>query len=179
MAVRGVCGSPPSQPSRAFSGDCGFDLIKTRTLRLPAGHPTLTAQDRLLEVIESGTAAFGAYTASPQPAHDALVDIRAVGGRVLADLPADVIKNLLPSDLADEHFTSDPGSRLASRAAERPGFMAPPRAVSAAVAVAIALQVLEHRDLHQTGKAMRGLLEAMREELWQISSTSIDSWAAA
>ncbi|MFF3873010.1 TniQ family protein [Streptomyces sp. NPDC001978] len=172
----GICGNPPSRPGRASSGGCGFDLTETRTLRLPAGHPALTAQDRLLDIIESGTAAFGAYTASPQSAYDALADIRAVGGRVLADLPADVIKNLLPADLADEHLTLAPGSRLASRAVERPGLMAPPRAVSAAVAVAIALRVLEHRDLHQAGEAMRGLLEAMREELWQISATSIDSW---
>ncbi|MEU1423618.1 TniQ family protein [Kitasatospora sp. NPDC005751] len=172
----GICGNPPSQPGRAISGDCGFDLTKTGTLRLPAGHPALTAQDRLLEIIESGAAAFGAYTVSPQPALDALADIRAFGGRVLADLPAGVIKKLLPADLADEHFTPDPSSRLASRAVERPGFMAPPRAVSAGAAMTIALRVLEHRDVHQAGKAMRGLLEAMREELWQISATSIDSW---
>ncbi|MEU0214688.1 hypothetical protein ABZ281_05985 [Streptomyces sp. NPDC006265] len=95
---------------------------------------------------------------------------------MLADLPADVIKNLLPVDLADEHFTPDAGSRLASRAVERPGYMAPPRAASAAVAVTTALRVLDHRDLHLAGEAMRGLLEAMREELWQISATSIDNW---
>ncbi|MGK4582083.1 TniQ family protein [Kitasatospora sp. HPMI-4] len=172
----GICGNPPSQPGKAISGGCGFDLTATRTLRLPAGHPVLTAQDRLLETIESGTAAFGAYTASPQPACDALADIRALGGRVLTDLPAGVITKLLPPDLADEHFTLDPDSRLASRAVERPGFMAPPRAASAAVAVIIALRVFEHRDLHQAGEVMRGLLEAMREELWQISPTSIDSW---
>ncbi|MFE3499138.1 TniQ family protein [Kitasatospora sp. NPDC059160] len=172
----GICGNPPSQPSRASSGGCGFDLTETRTLRLPAGHPVLTAQDWLMEAIESGTAAFGAYTASPQLAYDALTDIRAVGGRVLADLPAGVIRHLLPADLADEHLMLDPDSRLASRAAERPGFMAPPRAVSAAVAVTIALRVLELRDLHEAGEVMRGLLEAMREELWQISATSIDSW---
>ncbi|MEV6588435.1 helix-turn-helix domain-containing protein [Streptomyces acidicola] len=36
--------------------------------------------------------------------------------------------------------------------------------------------MLEHQDLHRAGEVMRGLLEAMREDLWQISATSIDSW---
>ncbi|MEV7090378.1 hypothetical protein AB0O07_31625 [Streptomyces sp. NPDC093085] len=94
----------------------------------------------------------------------------------MADLSADVITNLLPIDLADEHFAPDAGFRLASRAVERPGSMAPPTAASAAVAETIALRILEHRVLHLAGEVMRGLLEAMREELWQISATSIDSW---
>ncbi|MFD8706261.1 TniQ family protein [Kitasatospora sp. NPDC059648] len=172
----GTCGNPPSRPSAEPSGGCGFDLTKTRTLQLPSGHPVLTAQDRLLEIIESGTAAFGTYSASPQSAQNALADIRAIGGRVLADLPAGALASLVPSDIAEEHLTPAPGSRLASRAVERPGFMAPPRAVSTAAAATIALRVLEHRNVHAAGEVMRGLLEAMREELWQVSPTSIDSW---
>jgi hypothetical protein len=171
-----ICGNPPSAPDRGPSGGCGLDLTLTRTLLLPEDHPALRAQDRLLEIIESGTAAFGSYTGNPQPTQSALADIRALGGRVLADLPESTIANLLPPDLADGHLLPDPGSRLASRAIERPGFMAPPRAVSTAGAVTIALRVLEHREVHEAGAVMRGLLETMREELGQISATSIDSW---
>ncbi|MDO0930143.1 LysR family transcriptional regulator [Streptomyces sp. TG1A-8] len=86
------------------------------------------------------------------------------------------IKSLLPSDITQEHFAADLDSQLAMRAAERPGFMAPPRAVSAAAAVTIALDVLEQPDVHQAGERMRDLIEAMRDELWQVSVTSIDSW---
>lgn len=172
----GICGNPPTVPDRDPSGGCGFDLTLTRTLPLPADHPALRAQDLLLEVIESGTAAFGSYVSNPQPAQSALADIRALGGRVLADLPGGTIAEMVPPDLADGHFVPDPGSSLASRAIERPGFMAPPRAVSTAVALTIALRVLEHRDAHEAGAEMRGLLEMMREELGQVSATSIDGW---
>ncbi|MFJ8310189.1 MULTISPECIES: LysR family transcriptional regulator [unclassified Streptomyces] len=48
--------------------------------------------------------------------------------------------------------------------------------MSTAVAVTIALHVLGQRDVHQAGTVMRDLLEAMREELWQVSATSIASW---
>lgn len=172
----GICGNPPSRPDGAPSGGCGFDLTQTRTLTLPTGHPALTAQDRLLEIIDSGTASFGAYELSPQPAQSALTDIRAIGGRVLADLPDHIITSLAPSDLTDRHFTPEPGSRLAALATERPGFMAPPRVVSTAVAAIMALRILEHRDIHQGGEMMRGLLDVMRDELYQISATSLDSW---
>ncbi|MCX5377175.1 TniQ family protein [Streptomyces sp. NBC_00091] len=171
-----ICGNPPAARGGHRTSGCGFDLTQTRTLRLPVGHPALTAQARLLDVIETGTAAFGPYAISPQSSQAALADVRAIGGRVLADLPALDIRNLVPADIAEEHFTVEPGSRLALRANDRPGFMAPPRAVSTAVAVIIALQVLEQNDFHRAGEAMRVLLEAMREELWQISASSIDSW---
>ncbi|MHA7957308.1 LysR family transcriptional regulator [Streptomyces sp. L500] len=129
-----------------------------------------------MDVIDAGTAAFGAYALSPQPTAKALADIRAIAGRVLADLPERNIESLLPPDITQEYATTDPDSHLVTRAAERPGFMAPPRAVSAAVAVTIALHVLEQPDTHQAGKRMRDLIEAMRDELWQVSVTSIDSW---
>ncbi|MFJ2815168.1 TniQ family protein [Streptomyces sp. NPDC087294] len=171
-----LCGTLSSRPGRPPSGGCGFDLTQTRTLRLPAGHPALSAQERLLEVIDANTASFGAYALSPQPAAKALTDIRAIAGRVLADLPEQNIKSRLPSDITQEHFAADLDSQFAMRAAERPGFMAPPRAVSAAAAVTIALDVLEQPDVHQAGERMRDLIEAMRDELWQVSVTSIDSW---
>lgn len=171
-----ICGNSTAAAGGPRTSGCGFHLTQTRTLQLPAAHPALTAQKRLMGIIETGTAAFGPYAISPQPSPAALADVRAIGGRVLADLPAPDIRNLVPADIAEEHFTIEPGSELALRASDRPGFMAPPRAVSTAVAVIIALHVLEQHDVHRAGERMRALLEAMREELWQISATSIDSW---
>ncbi|MYX14977.1 LysR family transcriptional regulator [Streptomyces sp. SID8374] len=172
----GQCGNPAAYKGGPLSGGCGFDLSLTRTLRLPAEHPALRAQELLMNVIETDSAAFGSYALSPQPSRAALADLRAIGGRVLADLPGHDIRNLVPADIAEDHFTVEPGSQLALRAVERPGFMAPPRAVSTAVAVSIALHVLGQPDIHRAGTELRGLLDAMREELWQISPTSIDSW---
>ncbi|MET7763518.1 hypothetical protein ABZS71_16385 [Streptomyces sp. NPDC005393] len=41
-----------------------------------------------MNIIESGTATFGAYALAPQPAAGALSDIRAICGRALSDLSA-------------------------------------------------------------------------------------------
>lgn len=171
-----ICGNPPAIPGGPRTSGCGVDLTQTRTLPVPAAHPAFMAQKRLMDIIETGTASFGPYAISPQPSQTALADVRAIGGRALADLPQPDIRHLVPTVIAAEHFTIEPDSELAQRASDRPGFMAPPRAVSTAVAVIIALHVLEQPDVHRAGEAMRDLLEAMREELWQISATSIDSW---
>jgi hypothetical protein len=176
IPLAAICGNPPAIPGGPRTSGCGFDLTQTCTLPLPAAHPALMAQTCLMDIIETGTASFGPYAISPQPSQTALADVRAIGGRVLADLPEPDIRNLVPTDIAAEHFTIEPESELAQRASDRPGFMAPPRAVSTAVAVIIALHILEQPDVHWAGEAMRDLLEAMREELWQISATSIDSW---
>ncbi|WP_235990507.1 hypothetical protein [Streptomyces ureilyticus] len=90
----------------------------------------LSAQERLLDVIDAGTAAFGAYTPSPQPTAKALTDIRAIAGRVLTDLPEQNIKSLLPPDITQEYFAADPGSPCVLRndpgSWPRPGRLARP-----------------------------------------------------
>jgi hypothetical protein len=57
------------------------------------------------------------------------------------------------------------------QAADRPGFMAPPRAADAAVAVTMALGILEQPGVHPAGEALRAPLEAVREELTQRAAT--------
>ncbi|MFJ3643771.1 LysR family transcriptional regulator [Streptomyces sp. NPDC090108] len=129
-----------------------------------------------MEIIDGPTAAFGPYQAVPQSAPAVLADIRALGIRVLTDLPAAVLREQIPADIAETHLATDPVSPHAEQAADRPGFMAPPRAADAAVAVTMALGILEQPGIHPAGEALRGLLEAVREELTQISATSIDDW---
>lgn len=170
------CGNPPTRPTRPFSAGCGTDLTSVSTLLLPPGHPVLMAQDRVMEIIDGATAAFGPYRTSPQPASAVLADIRALGIRVLSDLPAAVLREQIPADIAEAHLNTDAVSPPTGQAMERPGFMAPPRAADTAVAVTMALSILEQPGIHPAGEALRGLLEAVREELTQISATSIDSW---
>ncbi|MEV7078585.1 LysR family transcriptional regulator [Streptomyces sp. NPDC093516] len=129
-----------------------------------------------MEIIDGATAAFGPYRTSPQPASAVLADIRALGIRVLSDLPAAVLREQIPADVAEAHLSTDAVFPHTGKAMERPGFMAPPRAADTAVAVTMALGILEQPGIHLAGEALRGLLEAVREELTQISATSIDSW---
>ena len=177
LPIPGQCGIRPSRTGDlAIPAGCGQDLTQAETLSLPVGHPALAAQRLVLETIESGNAGFGPYAALPQPAMAALSDLRAVAGRILADLPADDLPRWVPQDLADAHLSADPDGETHRRALVRPGFMAPARAASAAVAVTAAFRVLGQPDIQRAGIVMRELVEAIREEFWQVSTTSIDSW---
>ncbi|TWV28841.1 LysR family transcriptional regulator [Streptomyces albidoflavus] len=171
-----LCGNPPTRPTGSVSSGCGTDLTCTSTLLLPPGHPVLMAQDRVMEIIDRATAAFGPYRASPQPTSAVLADIRALGIRVLSDLPEAVLRERIPADIAEAHLSTDPVPPHTGQAMDRPGFMAPPRAADTAVAVTMALSILEQPGIHPAGEALRSLLEAVREELTQISVTSIDNW---
>ncbi|MGW2510709.1 TniQ family protein [Streptomyces scopuliridis] len=171
-----LCGNPPIRPGGPISAGCGADLTRASTLRLPPGHPVLTAQDRAMEIIDGTTVAFGPYRAVPQPAPAVLADIRALGIRVLSDLPAAVLREQIPADIAEAHLATDQVAPHPEQAVDRPGFMAPPRAADAAVAVTMALGILQQPGIHTAGEALRGLLESVREELTQISVTSIDDW---
>jgi len=48
------------------------------------GHPTITAQRSIAELIDSDAATFGIYQRHGTAAVEALADIRAVAGRILA-----------------------------------------------------------------------------------------------
>jgi TniQ protein len=173
----GRCGTRPSwRADPAIPAGCGQDLTRAETLSLPAGHPALAAQQLVLETIETGHAGFGPYAAMPQPAMAALSDLRAVGGRILADLPRGDLPRWVPQDLLEAHLSPDPDGETHRRALVRPGFMAPFRAASTAVAVTAAFRILGRVEVQQAGIAMRELVETIREELWQVSTTSIDSW---
>jgi DNA-binding MarR family transcriptional regulator len=172
----GRCGTLPSwRADPAIPAGCGQDLTRAETLSLPAGHPALAAQRLVLETIESGHASFGPYATLPQPAMAALSDLRAVAGRILADLPTGDLPRWVPQTLVDAHLSPHHDGKIQRRALVRPGFMAPARAASAAVAVTGALRVLGRADVQRAGIAMRELVETMREELWQVSTTSIGS----
>lgn len=170
------CGNTPSRTDGAITSGCGFDLTATEPLHLSAGHPAIIAQRLLIDVIEKDTADFGAYALAPQSASSALTDIRVISGRVLSFLPGEDLPRWASADLADAHLHPAPDHLLATRAEHRPGFMAPPRAVTAATAVTAALHVLHQPDIHRAGVALRPLLEAARGDDPQGSAGLISSW---
>jgi hypothetical protein len=177
LPVPGRCGTLPSRTGDlAIPAGCGQDLARAETLRLPVHHPALKAQWLILETIESGDASYGPYGTMPQPAVTALTDLRAVAGRILADLPPGDIGKWVPQDLADAHLIGDHDEGAHLRAQVRPGFMSPGRAASAAAAVTAAFRILGQPDIQRAGIVMRELTEGIREEFWQVSTTSIDSW---
>ncbi|MFD7954405.1 TniQ family protein [Streptomyces ardesiacus] len=170
------CGNAPAKSDGSFTSGCGLDLAQTLTLHLPVGHPAMAAQSRIADIIESGTSTFGVYALMPQPAPGALSDIRALCGRVLSDLSAEDLIRRAPYDIAGAHLRPDKGCTLAGRAGDRPGFMAPARAVSVASAVTVALGILDQPDIHQAGEAMRDLLTDLHDDLSEASIGQLKNW---
>ncbi|WP_435238463.1 TniQ family protein [Streptomyces sp. YPW6] len=171
----GHCGNAPSTQSGSFTSGCGLDLTQAYTLRLSTGHPVTAAQALITDIIDTGSATFGAFAFAPQPAAGALSDIRALSGRVLSSLPIEGLAQRVPAEITDAHLAPGAAGMLAV-AGDRPGFMAPPRAASAAAAVTVALSVLDQPDIHQAGEAMRDLLVAMHADRSEASIGQIKSW---
>ncbi|MFF2375100.1 TniQ family protein [Streptomyces xiamenensis] len=185
----GACGNAPILPGQPHTRGCGFELQHTPTLRLADDHPALSVQAQLQEIIATGQpASFGAYQHSPQPARQALMDIRAVAQHALADLAAEHLAQLLPDDLTDAylatlaepagpHRRAQAGFLAPTEPASRPGFMAPSRAVSTAVAATLALRILGSPDVREGGVHLRAIHQARREHLVQpIIPSSIEAW---
>lgn len=171
-----ICGNPPAQPGKSVSAGCGTDLTLASTMLLPPKHPVLAAQDQIAEILDTAATSFGVYTTAPQPASAVLSDIRALGIRFLSGLPLEVLSQWLPADVIDAHLSNTTTSPHTKQTGERPGFAAPPRALDTALAVTGALNILQRPGIHAAADAMLKILEVVREQLSQISVTSIDNW---
>lgn len=185
----GLCGHSPRRPDAPHTRGCGYVLASTPSLQLSEEHPASKAQKQIQEIIENPTmVTTGAYSHRPQPARQVLMDIRAVAQRVLADLPDEYLAELLPDDLVTAYLTSRPSASSAphrsrpgflppGEPARRPGFMAPTRAISTAVAVAIAVHILNDPDVRTGGALIRTIHQARRPHLVQpIIASSIEGW---
>jgi len=185
----GYCENPvhPAEPEhgrvRGPTGAhvrCGTDLSRAVTILLPDDHPVLRAQRLLDDLIDTGTAGFGVYAASPQPALTALADIRGIAGRAIADNnipgglatppPADPVTAQIQALAKAEH------QRVSARAKVRPGIMAPPSAASAAVGLTTACNVLQAADVRHAAAALSWLVTAPRPGGRATSPSTVDDW---
>ena len=185
----GLCGHTPRQPDAPHTRGCGHALANTPSLQLAADHPALQAQQQIEETIENpAVITSGAYTHHPQPARQVLMDIRAIAQRVLTNLPDEHLHDVLPDDLITAYLTSRPSASSAphhprpgflppGEPARRPGFMAPTRATSTAVAVTTALHILNNPDVRAGGALIRTIHRARRPNLVQpVIASSIEDW---
>ncbi|MBS2964777.1 TniQ family protein [Actinocrinis puniceicyclus] len=176
LPIPGRCGSWPSKRAEPTSG-CGHELSTTRTLRLAEDHPALTAQRLVLETIDADRAVFGLYGRLPQPASVALSEVRAVAGRVLANITAPKLSAWVPLDILDADAAShDSGGDPQRKTLIRPGFMAPPTASTTAIAITAALRILGTKSRSAAARAMRELIDSCREGAEKATVTTIVTW---
>src|SRR5262249_59605087 len=92
-----------------------------------------------------GTPGFAIHPADPHPAAIALADLRELGKKIIADVSAETLRPILSTDLIGEfeRVRALPHNRREPTTAPvRPGFNAPARSVTTAVAVSTAIPVL-------------------------------------
>jgi hypothetical protein len=169
----GRCAHPAFAGSGRGAPRCSTDLTSTVTAGFPDGHPMLTAQQLLLDVISSGTAAFGVYASEPQPARVALADVQALASRILTFATADDFAAILPADLLAVYHSA---SAEMQQPRSRPGFMAPRSAAVAAAGVTAAMTVLGEPGISAAGAALRWLVERSRHRGETVSPAAITSW---
>lgn len=153
----GLCPAPtPREGFRSMSQRCGQPLHDADTMRLGGDHPAIRAQELLYETIDSGIARFGTYAAHPQQAVDALTDVKIIAARVISDPDLAHLRPLVPPDLFEAcltlAFSPKPGVH------QRPGFMAPPHAITTALGTTAALGILGRDDIQRAGDSLRTLI---------------------
>jgi hypothetical protein len=161
----GSCACPAAHATGAIPPRCGADLAAARTLALAPGHPVLTAQQFINDIITTGQAATGIYASRPQPAHAALADVRALAATILGTSP-DSLAAVLPADIAAGYAAAVamPHKRHGSAPTTArffPGSLAPASAAVAAAAVTAAVRPLARHDPRD---AANGLRQAFRTE---------------
>ncbi len=170
----GRCAWPPPGGDGPTTQRCAADLSRATTAGFPPGHPALAAQEILLEVIRTGTAAFGVYASDPQPASTALADIRALAMRFLGHATDDELAELVPADLLAAHGRAS--ARL-PKPSVHPGYMAPGNAATAAAGVTAAVTVLGAADIPAAGAVLRGCIERSLRRGAPVTPTEISSWS--
>lgn len=169
----GRCPAPIPGRTGPSAPRCTADLTQANTACFPPGHPALTAQEILLEVLESGTASFGVYASDPQPARAALADVRALANRILGHATSEELAAIVPADLL---AIDDCASTLLSQPQRRRYVTGPGSAAIAAVGVTAAITVLGAADIPAAGTALRWLIEGRRHRGMEAAPASMSDW---
>lgn len=172
----GYCALPAPGATGRAPQRCGAELSSAPTLRLPQGHPTLSAQQTIFDVIESGKADFGIYGPYPQTAEAMLSDVRAVAGRILCYATDDDLGQILPPDLvlAYRELKTRGDERGAAPISEgKPGLAAPAHAVTAAVGATAAIAVLTSSDSATAGQRLHWLVNSGRANGLAVNTSNI------
>ncbi len=94
------CAHPSPTAAGRKRPRCDADLADTPVIMLEADHPTLLAQQVLLDLVAAENGQFGLYAQHPMPVRDVLADIRILGRGILSATAGHYLEDLLPAELA-------------------------------------------------------------------------------
>ncbi|WP_084195971.1 TniQ family protein [Streptosporangium amethystogenes] len=178
----GLCANPVlGIAPRAGTARCGGILTAAEALPLIAPHPALTAQRLLFQTIDTGTAQFGIYADDPQPALTMLSDARALASHILNSVSSEHLKEFLPEDLlnAYESLLALPSKTNAvANPPSRLGATAPPSAITTAIGLTAAINILIQPSIRQAGHALGRLITTSRQHPGPVSPSTLRDWGS-
>jgi TniQ/Bacterial regulatory helix-turn-helix protein, lysR family len=158
----GQCANPGNGPHRRGPLRCGGDLTSAAVPCFGSDHQVLAAQRTVYQVLDTGTATFGVYRDDPQPSVQALADVRAAAGYLLADRNYHAEIDGVGLDLASAYYeaVTHPVSRSSPGRAQDSRQRTTTYAGIAAVGITVALAKLETPSAAVAGTAPQQCLAA-------------------
>ncbi len=143
------CAHPSPTAAGRNGPRCDADLAETPVTMLEADHPTLLAQQVLVELLAADSGRFGLYAEHPTPVRDVLADIRILGRGILSATAGRHLDGLLPAELAAQyrHQRQSANATMSSSV------------VTCAAAITAAVTVLSRPDLGSAAAPLAALPE--------------------
>ena len=148
---------------------CGATLSTGTTLNLTPQHPVLAVQSALLATLRRGVFSHGVYAGNPVSVRQYLLDLTALGARILGYADLSDLDGLVPADLLDAYRCA----RTAPPSREHRGASLGHTAVATAVAAVLAVDVLSCRDTRAAGQHLRWLVAASRRRGLAVTASNI------
>ena len=143
------CAHPSPTTTGRNRSRCDADLADTPVITLEADHPTLLAQQVLVELLAADSGRFGLYAQHPTPVRDVLADIRILGRSILSATAGRHLDGLLPAELAAQY-------RHQRQSANAPMSSS---VLTCAAAITAAVTVLSRPDLGSAAAPLAALPE--------------------
>jgi hypothetical protein len=153
------CAHPSPTAAGRNGPRCDADLAETPVTTLGADHPTLLAQQVLVELLAADSGRFGLYAQHPTPVRDVLADIRILGRGILSATAGCHLDGLLPAELAAQYRHQRQSANVTMSSS----------VVTCAAAITAAVTVLSRPDLWSAAAPLAALPE-------QVSRYVLHQW---
>lgn len=149
------CAHPSPTAAGRKRPRCDADLADTPVTMLEADHPTLLAQQVLLDLVADENGQFGLYAQHPMPVRDVLADIRILGRGILSATAGRHLDDLLPVELAAQY-------RHQRQSANAPMSSS---VLTCAAAITAAVTVLSRPDFRSAAEPLAALPEEVSRHM--------------
>lgn len=154
--------STPAPPASACTAGCGAVLTGVETEMLSSRHPMITAQRRILQILNEGHTDFGLYAADPPAVRTVLDDIKSFATRALTHAAQHGAQALQPHELHNDPSAPDGHTGVQWRQVRTTARGRPPLAAwETGLGISAALRILQTPNIEAAARRCCWLTETM------------------